>query len=88
MKGALLRLPYQSAAEFATALRNADLSSNPKESAAPAAGLAGTMVEDGLVVEPAGLAGTMIEDVPDVEPAGIAGTMIEDGPPAESLNIA
>ena len=75
---------YQSAAEFATALRNADLSSKPKESATPAADLAGTMVEDGPAVEFAEIAGTMIEDGPPAESLNIAGTMIEDVPAAVS----
>ncbi|MBT3336672.1 MAG: serine/threonine protein kinase [Anaerolineae bacterium] len=79
---------YQSAAEFATALRTADLSAKPKASVTPAAGLAGTMVEDAPLVESAGIAGTTIEEAPPVESLNIAGTMIEDAPPAEALNIA
>ena len=79
-------LRYQSAAEFAAALRSADLSVLPK-STSPAEGLAGTMVEQAPAVKGADLAGTAIENTPIAESQNLAGTAIESAPPAASLNI-
>ena len=79
---------YQSAAEFATALRSANLSAPTKTSVTPAAGLAGTMVENTPIAKSAGVAGTMIEEAPAAAASNAAGTMIESAPPADSLNVA
>jgi len=80
-------LRFKSAAEFAAALRSADLSVLPK-SASPAAGLAGTMVEQAPAVEDKDIAGTAVENAPVVESQNLAGTAIEDAPSAESLKMA
>ena len=78
---------YKTAAEFARALRSADLSV-VSSSITPAAGLGGTVVEQVPPVKDAGVAGTAIEEIPPAESINIAGTMIEDAPPVESPNIA
>ncbi|MCP4141498.1 MAG: serine/threonine protein kinase [Chloroflexi bacterium] len=94
---------YQSAAEFARALRTADLSVSTKSSVAvpdlagtvvePVSGmedvgLAGTAIEEAPSAESLKMAGTAIEEVPAIESPNVAGTMIESGPPADSLNVA
>ncbi len=78
---------YQSAAEFAAALRSADLNVLPK-SASLVAGLAGTMVEQAPTAEGTNLAGTAIESAPVAASQNLAGTAIEDAPSAESLKMA
>ncbi|MBT3321458.1 MAG: serine/threonine protein kinase [Anaerolineae bacterium] len=78
---------YNTAAEFARALRSANLSPSAS-SAGDIPDLAGTMVEQAPVMEDVGIAGTTIEEAPAIESLNIDGTMIEVGPPVESLNIA
>jgi hypothetical protein len=76
---------YQTAAEFATALRSAVLGETAP--VAPA-GLAGTMIEDAPVEAAPPLAGTMVEDVPVEQEAPLAGTMVEAAPQVASPGAA
>jgi len=82
---------YQTAAEFAAALRAANLSqttdAKPIENIAPP-DLSGTIIEEAPLTGAEAMGGTMIEDAPPVESPKIAGTMIEEAPPAESLKMS
>ncbi|MBT7989154.1 MAG: protein kinase [Anaerolineae bacterium] len=94
---------YQSAAEFARALRTANLSASESSPASapdlggtvveqvPAmedAGIAGTTIEEAPSAESLKIAGTAIEEAPSIESPKVAGTMIESGPPIESIDVA
>ncbi|MBC8332196.1 MAG: serine/threonine protein kinase [Anaerolineae bacterium] len=82
---------YQTAAEFAAALRAANLSqaagAEPGENIAQA-DLSGTIIEEAPLAEVATMGGTMIEDALPAKALDTAGTMIESAPPAEMLKTA